>query len=105
MALFLQACLGASAKEGERNVITVKTEDIEGEEVEHSILSLTVGGTEQVRPGLGGETKVLLVASVWLDLTPVQQLLYPCIAANPESKPTSQAGIVWSLLMFLCVIS
>ena len=44
----LQACLGASAKEGERNVVQVTTENDEGEEVTHTILSMRVGLNEQV---------------------------------------------------------
>ena len=43
----MQACLGVSAKDGERNVIQVTTEDEEGELVKHTILSLRAGGTEQ----------------------------------------------------------
>ena len=43
-----QACLGASAKEGERNIVQVTTENDEGEEVTHSILSMKVGLNEQV---------------------------------------------------------
>ncbi|XP_064381984.1 nucleoplasmin-like protein ANO39 isoform X2 [Halichondria panicea] len=42
-----QACLGASAKDGERNVVQVVAENDEGEKVKHTILSLRVGGTEQ----------------------------------------------------------
>ena len=41
------AALGAKAKEGERNVVEITTEDETGEEVTHTILSLRVGGTEQ----------------------------------------------------------
>ena len=44
-----QACLGTKAKAGERNVVEVTTENENGEEVTHTILSLTVGGMEQVR--------------------------------------------------------
>lgn len=44
----LQACLGASAKNDERNVVQVTTENDEGESVTHTILSMRVGGTEQV---------------------------------------------------------
>lgn len=44
----LKACLGAKAKSGERNVVELTAEDENGEEVTHSILSLSVGGTEQV---------------------------------------------------------
>ena len=47
--VFLQACLGANAKEGERNVVEVTTEDSEGDMSTHTILSLRVGGAEQVR--------------------------------------------------------
>ncbi len=42
-----QACLGVSAKVGERNVVQVVAENEEGEKVKHTILSLRVGGTEQ----------------------------------------------------------
>ena len=44
----IQACLGATAKEGERNVVEVTADDEDGEEVTHAILSMRVGGTEQV---------------------------------------------------------
>jgi len=44
----MQACLGAAAKEGERNVVEVTADDEDGEEVTHAILSMRVGGTEQV---------------------------------------------------------
>lgn len=44
-----QACLGAGAKEGERNVVEVTTENAEGDMVTHTILSLRVGATEQVK--------------------------------------------------------
>ena len=44
----MQACLGATAKEGERNVVEVTADDEDGEEVTHAILSMRVGGTEQV---------------------------------------------------------
>ena len=47
--VLLQACLGASAKEGERNVVEVTVDNEEGEEVTHTLLSMRVGGTEQVR--------------------------------------------------------
>ncbi len=43
-----QACLGAAAKEGERNVVQVTTENDEGDEVTHTILSMRVGLNEQV---------------------------------------------------------
>ena len=49
----LQACLGAQAKDGERNVVQVTAENEEGEEVTHSILSMRVGGVEQVRGEVG----------------------------------------------------
>jgi hypothetical protein len=42
-----QACLGARAKAGERNVVELTAEDEEGDKATHSIVSLTVGGTEQ----------------------------------------------------------
>ena len=45
----MQACLGAKAKPGERNVVELTAEDENGQEVTHSILSLTVGVMEQVR--------------------------------------------------------
>lgn len=45
---YLQACLGKKAKAGERNIVELTAEDENGEEVSHSILSLTVGVTEQV---------------------------------------------------------
>lgn len=45
----MQACLGAKAKPGERNVVELTAEDENGQEVTHAILSLSVGGTEQVR--------------------------------------------------------
>ena len=48
-SLLIQACLGAKAKPGERNVVELTAEDENGQEVTHSILSLSVGGTEQVR--------------------------------------------------------
>ena len=44
----LQACLGAKAKEGERNVVQLTAEDEEGQDVTHTILSMRVGGAEQV---------------------------------------------------------
>ena len=43
-----QACLGADAKDEERNVVQITAENDEGESVKHTILSLRVGGTEQV---------------------------------------------------------
>lgn len=46
---FFQACLGATAKDGERNIVEVTTENSEGDMCTHTILSLSVGGTEQVR--------------------------------------------------------
>lgn len=45
---YVQACLGAKAKDGERNVVELTAEDENGQEVTHAILSLSVGGTEQV---------------------------------------------------------
>ena len=50
-SLLIQACLGAKAKPDERNVVELTAEDENGQEVTHSILSLSVGGTEQVRAG------------------------------------------------------
>ena len=50
----MQACLGAKAKEGERNVVEMTAEDENGQEVTHTIISLCVGRTEQVRLGGGG---------------------------------------------------
>ena len=47
--IWVQACLGAKAKPGERNVVELTAEDENGQEVTHSILSLNVGGMEQVR--------------------------------------------------------
>lgn len=44
----MQACLGAKAKPGERNVVELTAEDENGQEVTHTILSLSVGVTEQV---------------------------------------------------------
>lgn len=44
----MQACLGTKAKPGERNVVELTAEDENGQEVTHAILSLSVGGTEQV---------------------------------------------------------
>ena len=41
--------MGAAAKEGDRNVVQITTENDEGEEVTHTILSLKVGLNEQVR--------------------------------------------------------
>jgi hypothetical protein len=43
-----QACLGAGAKDGERNVVELTAENEEGEQVRHTLLSMRVGGTEQV---------------------------------------------------------
>eukprot|EP00795_Rhopilema_esculentum_P015338 gene15338-6559_t len=47
------ACLGADAKEGERNVVDVTTADIYGKEVTHTIVSLQIGHTEMVALNLG----------------------------------------------------
>lgn len=44
-----QACLGAKAKEGERNVVQLTAEDEEGQDVTHTILSMRVGGAEQTQ--------------------------------------------------------
>lgn len=41
-----QACLGAGAKVGERNVVELITDDDDGEEVTHALVSMKVGGTE-----------------------------------------------------------
>lgn len=49
VCMVMQACLGASAKEGERNVVQITTENDEGEEVTHTILSMKLGLQEQVR--------------------------------------------------------
>ena len=49
VCIVMQACLGASAKEGERNVVQITTENDEGEEVTHTILSMKLGLQEQVR--------------------------------------------------------
>ena len=38
------------AKEGERNVVEVTTDNEEGEKVSHTILSMRLGGVEQVCP-------------------------------------------------------
>lgn len=46
--LTVQACLGTDAKDEERNVVQITAENDEGEPVKHTILSLRVGGTEQV---------------------------------------------------------
>ena len=68
----MQACLGAKAKTGERNVVELTAEDENGQEVTHTILSLCVGGTEQVRVGRGDERlmaafpKPCAVCAVWL---------------------------------------
>ena len=40
--------MGRKAKEGERNMVQITTEDEDGDEVSHTILSLRAGGTEQV---------------------------------------------------------
>ena len=44
----VQACLGAGAKVGERNVVELITDDDDGEEVTHALVSMKVGGTEMV---------------------------------------------------------
>jgi len=44
-----QACLGPSAKEGERNIVQVTAENDDGEDITHCILSMRVGGTEQTQ--------------------------------------------------------
>lgn len=43
-----QACLGVDAKEKERNVVQLTTENEEGEMVTHTILSMRLGVNEQV---------------------------------------------------------
>merc|ERR1711973_804898 len=48
-----QACLGQKAKEGERNVIEVTTEDDEGKKISCSIVSLRVGFVECMHLELG----------------------------------------------------
>lgn len=45
----LQACLGAKAKAGDRNVVQLTTESIEGESITHTILSMRLGANEQVK--------------------------------------------------------
>lgn len=44
----VQACLGVGAKDGERNVVEVTTDNDEGTKVSHTILSMRLGGIEQV---------------------------------------------------------
>ena len=44
----MQACLGAGAKVGERNVVELITDNDDGEEVTHALVSMKVGGTEMV---------------------------------------------------------
>ena len=58
--LYAQACLGAGAKDGERNVVEVTTENSEGEMVTHTLLSLRVGGTEQV-----SEQPLIVFFQIW----------------------------------------
>merc|ERR1712180_457845 len=48
-----QACLGQKAKEGERNVIEVTTEDDEGKKISCAIVSLRVGFAECMHLELG----------------------------------------------------
>merc|ERR1712142_560882 len=48
-----QACLGQKAKEGERNVIEVTTEDDEGKKISCAIVSLRVGYAECMHLELG----------------------------------------------------
>jgi len=48
-----QACLGVKAKEGERNVIEVTTEDDDGEKISCAIVSLRVGYAECMHLELG----------------------------------------------------
>lgn len=77
-----QACLGASAKEGERNVVQITTENDEGEEVTHTILSMRVGLNEQsslfltLRPPVvlelvGGSGPIHIVGQVTESLGPL----------------------------------
>ncbi len=44
-----QACLGVEAKQGERNVVDVTTEDEDGEDITHTVLSLQLGHTDMAR--------------------------------------------------------
>lgn len=44
----LQACLGSSAKPNERNVVELTTDDQEGDSITCTLLSMSVGGIEQV---------------------------------------------------------
>jgi len=48
-----QACLGVKAKEGERNVIEVTTEDDDGKKMSCAVVSLRVGATECMHLELG----------------------------------------------------
>jgi len=48
LTLRLQACLGAGAEDGERNIVEVVTTNDKGKKVTHTILSLKVGTIEQV---------------------------------------------------------
>lgn len=54
----LQACLGAGAKEGERNIVDVTTTDVDGKDVTHTIVSMRLGQTEMARMDLGFVDKV-----------------------------------------------
>ena len=54
----LQACLGANAKDGERNIVDVTVTDADGEEATHTILSMARGQTEMARMDLGFVEKV-----------------------------------------------
>merc|ERR1712141_802109 len=54
----LQACLGANAKDGERNIIDVTVSDADGKEATHTILSMARGQTEMARVDLGFVEKV-----------------------------------------------
>ena len=52
------ACLGANAKDGDRNIVEVTTTDFNGKEVTHTILSLKLGQSEMARMDLGFIEKV-----------------------------------------------
>merc|ERR1712183_1174151 len=48
-----QACLGVKAKEGERNILEVSTEDDDGKKMSCAVVSLRVGATECMHLELG----------------------------------------------------
>ena len=52
------ACLGANAKDGDRNIVEVTTTDFNGKEVTHTILSLKLGQADMARMDLGFIEKV-----------------------------------------------